>query len=134
MLVMEFDGACRNGTPGCGGYGVVIKKDGRIIDELAGSIRNMDGLTNNRAEYIALIIGLKYLKVHYPGRSVICRGDSRVVINQMIGESSVNNDNLFDLWKKASKVANKMNVSFEWIERDRNKRADELSRRRIPVP
>lgn len=133
MLIVEFDGACRETPTPSGGYGVVIKKDGRVIDELAGSIKNMNDITNNRVEYIALIIGLKYLKTHYPEQSIICRGDSKLVINQMTGEFSVNSDNLFDLWKKASKVANKMNVSFEWIERDRNKRADELSRRKIPV-
>ncbi len=132
MLIMEFDGACKEDPKGQGGYGVVIKKDGRVIDELAGRIKNMSDITNNRVEYIALIIGLKYVKTHYPEHSVICRGDSKLVINQMTGEFSVNSDNLFDLWKKASKVANKMNVSFEWIERDRNKRADELSRRKIP--
>lgn len=133
MLVMEFDGSCKNNPGGSGGYGVVIKEDGRIIDELAGSLKAKDGMTNNRAEYIALIIGLKYLKAHYPEHSIICRGDSKLVIYQMTGEYSVNSDNLFDLWKRASKVANKMNVSFEWIERERNKRADELSRRKMAV-
>ncbi len=133
MLVMEFDGSCKNNPGGSGGYGVVIKEDGRIIDELAGSLKARDGMTNNRAEYIALIIGLKYLKAHYPEHSIICRGDSKLVIYQMTGEYSVNSDNLFDLWKRASKVANVMNVSFEWIERERNKRADELSRRKMTV-
>jgi len=34
---------------------VVIKKDGRIIDELAGSVKNMNDITNNRVEYLALV-------------------------------------------------------------------------------
>lgn len=131
MLVMEFDASCRENPGGPGGYGVVIKRDGKIIDELVGPLKNMDDMTNNRAEYLALIIGLKYLKSRYPDEPIICRGDSRLVIRQMIGESSVDTDSLFDLWKTASKVAGDMNISFEWIERDENKRADELSRRKI---
>ncbi|MBS3816697.1 MAG: reverse transcriptase-like protein [Candidatus Thermoplasmatota archaeon] len=133
MLIMEFDGSCLKNPGGPGGYGVVIKKDGRTIDELTGKIRKMDGLTNNRAEYLALIIGLKYLKMHYPEESVICKGDSMLVIKQMEGSLSVNRDDLFDLWKKASKAVKGMNVSFEWIEREENGRADELSRRMVPV-
>lgn len=128
---MEFDGSCRNNPGGPGGYGVVIKKDGRIIDELVGSLQNMDDMTNNKTEYIALIIGLKYIKKNYPDESVICKGDSKLVINQMIGDSSVKGSGLFHLWKRASKVANKMNISFEWVKRDKNGRADELSRRKI---
>jgi len=131
MLVMEFDGSCTKNPGGTGGYGVVIKRDGKIIDELVGQMKNMDDMTNNRAEYLALIIGLKYLKTNYPDEPIICRGDSRLVIAQMIGESSVNSDSLFDLWKKASKIAGDMNVSFEWIDRNENKRADELSRRKV---
>ncbi len=131
MLVMEFDGSCRKNPGGPGGYGVVIKRDGRIVDELVGKLKNMDDMTNNRTEYLALIIGLKYLNKHYPDESVICRGDSKLVIKQMIGECSVKGSGLFHLWKKASKVANKMNISFEWIKREENSRADELSRRKI---
>jgi len=131
MLIMEFDASCRKNPGGPGGYGVVIKRDGKIIDELVGPIKNMDDMTNNRAEYLALIIGLKYLKSNYPDEPIICRGDSRLVIRQMIGESSVDTKSLFYLWKKASKVAGDMNVSFECIDREENKRADELSRRKI---
>jgi len=131
MLVMEFDGSCTKNPGGTGGYGVVIKRDGKIIDELVGQMKNMDDMTNNRAEYLALIIGLKYLKTNYPDEPIICRGDSKLVISQMIGESSVKSDRLFDLWKKASKVAGDMNISFEWIDRKENKRADELSRRKV---
>ncbi|MEF8832689.1 MAG: reverse transcriptase-like protein [Candidatus Thermoplasmatota archaeon] len=131
MLVMEFDASCRKNPGGPGGYGVVIKRDGKIIDELVGPLKNMDDMTNNRAEYLALIIGLKYIKTRYPEEAIICRGDSRLVIQQMVGESSVDSDGLFDLWKTASKVIGNMNVSFEWVERDEIKRADELSRRKI---
>ncbi len=130
MLIMEFDASCRKNPENLGGYGVVIKRDGKIIDELVGKL-NMDDITSNRAEYLALIIGLKYLKSNYPDEPIICRGDSRLVIRQMIGESSVDTDSLFDLWKTASKVAGEMNVTFECIDREENKRADELSRRKI---
>ena len=131
MLVMEFDGSCTKNPGGTGGYGVVIKRDGKIIDELVGQMKNMDDMTNNRAEYLALIIGLKYLKTNYPDEPIICRGDSKLVISQMIGEASVKSDRLFDLWKRASKIAGDMNISFEWIDRKENKRADELSRRKV---
>ena len=131
MLRMEFDGSCEVGSEGNAGYGVVIKRDGKIIDELVGTLENKGWMTSNRAEYMALIIGLKYIKERYPGESVICRGDSKLVIRQIQGDMPVNSNGLFDLWKKASKLANSMNISFEWVHRSKNKRADELSRRKI---
>lgn len=131
MLIMEFDGSCKKNPGGPGGYGVVIKKNGQILDEVVGPLKNDNDLTNNRAEYLALIIGLKYIRAKYPDEPIICKGDSKFVIKQMVGECSVKNDSLFDLWKKASKLAGEMNVSFEWIERKENKRADELSRRMV---
>lgn len=133
MLKMEFDGSCKENPGGPGGYGVVIRKNGKIIDELVGPLKNSDNMTNNRVEYLALIIGLKYIKNKYPGGSVICKGDSKLVIQQIQGQQSVKSNGLFDLWEKASKIANSMNVSFEWINRNENKRADELSRRMIPI-
>ncbi len=133
MLKMEFDGSCRENPGGPGGYGVVIKKEGKIIDELVGPLKNSEELTNNRVEYLALIIGLKYIKTKYPDESVICKGDSKLVIHQIQGHISAKGNGLFDLWEKASKVANSMKVSFEWIDRNENKRAHELSRRMIPI-
>lgn len=133
MLTMEFDGSCKENPGGPGGYGVVIKKDEKIIDELVGPLKNSEELTNNRVEYLALIIGLKYIKTKYPSESVICKGDSKLVIQQIQGHLSVKSNGLFDLWEKACKVANSMNVSFEWVSRNEIKRADELSRRKIPI-
>ncbi len=133
MLRMEFDGSCRENPGGPAGYGVVIKRDGKTIDELVGTFKNSEDMTNNRAEYLALIIGLKYIKSHYPDEAVICRGDSKLVIKQIQGQFSVNSPSLFDLWEKASKIANSMNVTFEWISREDNRRADELSRRKVPA-
>lgn len=128
---MEFDGSFQINSDGMAGYGIVIRKGGKIIDELVGTFKDSNCMTSNRAEYLALIIGLKYLKIHYPDESVICRDDSKLVIRQIQGCMSVNSNGLFDLWKKASKLANSMNISFEWVERSMNKRADELSRRMI---
>lgn len=51
MLAIYTDGAC-SGNPGPGGYGVVVIKDGRVIDCQAFSA---DNTTNNKEEMKAIL-------------------------------------------------------------------------------
>ena len=67
------DGAC-SGNPGPGGYGVILRCDGKE-KELSGGEAHT---TNNRMELMGVITGLEALK--YPCRVTI-QTDSRYVVD-----------------------------------------------------
>lgn len=123
VATLEFDGSSK-GNPGRGGYGFLLKSGDREITD-SGFIG--DDITNNQAEYTALLQGLK--KADDEGVSrVRVRGDSELIVKQMTGEYSVNSDNIADLHEKVCEVADQFeNVEFEHIERGSNSSADELA-------
>jgi ribonuclease HI len=121
---MNFDG-CSKGNPGLCGAGAVIYHFGKEIWSDSSFVG--ENFTNNRAEYIGLILGLeqakelniKYLKVE---------GDSLLVINQMKGIYKCRADNLILLYEKAKELEKSFDkIEYCHVLRDKNKRADELS-------
>jgi ribonuclease HI len=85
--------------------------------------------TNNVAEYTAAIKALEYLEsVGFRG-SVEVMGDSQLVIRQFTGEYSVKSAHLKALHERLKSLAkNFERVSFEWVPRELNSRADYLSK------
>ena len=77
LLDLYADGASRS-NPGPAGIGVVIYKKGEEIHTISEYIGKA---TNNEAEYLALIKGLKYL-IMEKELSVNCYLDSKLVIEQ----------------------------------------------------
>jgi ribonuclease HI len=83
--------------------------------------------TNNFAEYRALICGLAKA-VEFKIEHLNVRGDSQLVIRQMLGEYKVKHPNIIPLYNDAKKLAAKFkSISFAHIYREENKLADELS-------
>ncbi|MCU4717885.1 ribonuclease HI family protein [Halapricum hydrolyticum] len=123
VATLEFDGSSK-GNPGRGGYGFLLKSGEEEITD-SGFIG--DDVTNNQAEYTALLRGLK--KADNAGVSrVRVRGDSELVIKQMTGEYGVNSDNIVDLYEEACEVVDQFeNVDFEHIDRGSNLIADDLA-------
>jgi ribonuclease HI len=83
--------------------------------------------TNNVAEYVALITGLKLAAEHGVSRLEIFM-DSLLVAKQMSGEYKVKNAGLKPLWGKARELAR----TFEWVRyhpigREANEEADRLA-------
>ena len=100
MIVNLYtDGACK-GNPGPGGWGVVIIKNGKPVDEMYGGESNT---TNNRMELLAVIRGLNKIK---EADTVRVNTDSMYVKN---GITSWINKWVENGWKTAAKkdVANK---------------------------
>mmetsp|Transcript_534 Transcript_534/g.1256 ORF Transcript_534/g.1256 Transcript_534/m.1256 type:complete len:296 (-) Transcript_534:131-1018(-) len=123
---LEFDGASRR-NPGPSGFGAVIYDDdtGNVVKELTGYIG--DENTNNQAEYAGLVAGLHAMK-GMGFKKVKVRGDSKLVIHQVLGKWAVKNDIL----KKYHEKAMALIESFESFEaehvlREFNKEADRLS-------
>lgn len=123
--IMQFDGGAR-GNPGIAGAGVVLlSPDGKVIEKK--SLFLGDKVTNNQAEYQALIMGLQLgLDLGYKNLEV--EGDSELVINQVCGNYEVKNKQLEALMSQVVEVLEQMeNIIMRHIPRNENKMADELA-------
>jgi ribonuclease HI len=113
-----FDGSCQNGIMAIGtvlldGYSTVDK-----ISRIKGSG------TNNQAEYLALIAGLKRA-LELKWDSVTICGHSQLVIEQLKDEWQVKSDNLFELYIQAKTLIDQIEqVELVWIPRKENKMAN----------
>lgn len=113
-------------------FGFAIYFDGKKLNEGCGFVgAGMlgDDVSNNVAEYHALIGGLEHLlSIGYNGEVEI-RGDSQLVINQLSGKYAVRAKRLVALHKKAKVLLRGFSkVTLKWIPREENKEADRLSR------
>ena len=118
-----FDGASR-GNPGMAGAGaLLINEDGKIIWEAS---RFLGEKTNNEAEYMALIMLLKAAKDRGI-KSLRVYGDSKLVVSQISRQWKINLPHLRLLAREAWDLAEGMDITYSWIPREENKRADMLS-------
>ena len=131
MNTLYFDGACEPYNPGgIATWGVVLYEDKNIIYKNCGLACEPFSLkaTNNLAEYTALIKGSEQC-LNRGIKTLTIRGDSQLVIRQMTGEYIVKSTNIIPLYEEAYRLVNSFEkVSFEWVERERNSVADELSK------
>jgi broad specificity phosphatase PhoE/ribonuclease HI len=125
-LVVEADGGSR-GNPGPAGYGALVSdaKTGEVLAELLDSV---GVTTNNVAEYSGLIAALRAAGQLAPGADVQVRMDSKLVVEQMSGRWKVKDPNLRTLAASAREASAALGrVSFTWIPRAENSRADRLA-------
>lgn len=122
---LQFDG-CSKSNPGLAGAGAVIYN--LTNDEIwNGSEFVGTNVTNNHAEYMGLIIGLKQAK-EMKIKQLIVEGDSMLVIKQINGEYKVKSLHLIELYNEAKLLAKGFDcIYYKHIYRNNNKRADELS-------
>ena len=122
--ILYTDGGSR-GNPGHGAEGVVLlDTDGKLL--AIDAAYSGDSVTNNQAEYMALLRGLKLAeKSGY--KAIEVRMDSELVVKQLIGEYKVKNENMQPLYKKVMAVVGKFDsVEFSHIPRADNHIADKL--------
>lgn len=117
-----FDGAAK-GNPGPAGAGAVLEMGGRrqVLRKRLGRA------TNNEAEYEGLIIGLEAAAAAGASR-VEVRGDSQLIIKQLLGEYQVKAANLRPLYETArGLLAGFEDVRLQWIRRAENAAADQAA-------
>lgn len=134
MIEVYFDGACEPYNPrGIATFGFIVFRNKKVIKEGYGLACEPFSYkaTNNFAEYMGLIKALKFLVIQgLTKEETIVRGDSKLVINQVLGIYSVKSSNLIPLHNIVVELmATFENISFEWIPREKNSLADELSHR-----
>ena len=122
---LYFDG-CSLGNPGLSGSGCVIYKNGEEI--WAESYFVGDKSTNNEAEYMGLIHGLLGA-INLGIKTLIIRGDSQLILNQMMGIYQVRSISLLLKYDQAKNLEQQFEeITYEHVLRHLNKRADKLSK------
>ena len=124
MFKLYFDGASR-GNPGPASYGgVIYKPEGDILLTYKKAIGEQ---TNNVAEYLGLIVGLRYCN-HKEIKNVMIFGDSNLVIKQSQGTWKVKNENLKKLHAEVKACLKYIDTySLNHVYRKDNKVADRLA-------
>jgi ribonuclease HI len=61
-------------------------------------------------------------------RNPLIRGDSQLVVRQLKGEYKVKSKRILPLYVRATELLNELGGKVEWVPREQNKIADELSR------
>ena len=130
MIEVWIDGLCEPVNPGgiaCTGY--LIKKDGKVLAKTSEVIGRGKGMTNNVAEYTALIRAVeKIVQLGLARQEILVRSDSRLIVNQMNGNWEVKAPLILPLYKKAKMTTTTMNIKFNWVPREQNTEADALCR------
>ncbi|MCS7135721.1 MAG: ribonuclease HI family protein [Nitrososphaerota archaeon] len=119
------DGASR-GNPGPAGIGIVLKLNSKTV-----CFKKFIGnKTNNEAEYLALLEGLK-LAVGFNAKKVKVFSDSELIVKQLKGEFSVKEERLSKLHSEVKELEKILDVEYFHVPRESNKLADELANEAI---
>jgi len=107
------------------GVAVVVRNtEGQILDAAS---CYLEGMTNNEAEYEALILGLK-LALARADPAVTLLTDSQVVVGQMAGQFAVRDRKLAPRHEQASRLLARLpRATLIFIPRERNRLADALA-------
>ena len=130
-IYLYTDGAA-SGNPGPGGYGVVLRCEGREKELSGGFART----TNNRMELLAVIKGLE--AIHWHNAAVEVWSDSTYVVKAITegwlegwarkGFAKVKNP---DLWQRFLPLYRRHRVCFHWLKghagHPENERCDALA-------
>lgn len=100
MIYTNSDGGAR-GNPGPGAIGVIVRKDGKILQRYSKFIG--ERVTNNIAEYEALIKALELASKHTKNE-LTCILDSELVVKQLLGKYRVKHPKLLELFLKVQKL------------------------------
>jgi ribonuclease HI len=124
LLNIHTDGASR-GNPGAAAFAYVIRRDGEAPIEEAGCLGQM---TNNQAEYTALVRALEHALQLGPQHRLLIHSDSELMVKQMKGEYRVKDPGLRSLYQEASRLWDRFDERprIVHVRREQNSRADEL--------
>lgn len=127
-LILHVDGGAR-GNPGPAAAGVVLREQGgRALLEAGYRLGRM---TNNQAEYSALLLGLQSAE-RCGAQKLTIYSDSELIVRQVLGQYRVKSPELKPLFEQ---VRARLDALASWqmhhVPRERNARADELLNRAL---
>lgn len=121
---LRTDGGAR-GNPGPGGAGFVLEDETGSVVRSGG--RYLGCVTNNNAEYEALIWGLRTAIDHGVTNLRVC-ADSELVVRQINGQYRVKNEGLKPLFAQAKALLSRFaSVEVTHVRREANAAADALA-------
>lgn len=120
------DGGAR-GNPGPAAAGVLLREE---ADEIRLAIYLGDRLTNNQAEYLAVIAALRYIHRNFPveeTKRVAFYLDSELIVRQLNGAYKVKNQGLKGLYQQVRALMKPLRmVEYRYVSREENREADGL--------
>lgn len=130
-----FDGACEPKNPG-GAMGigaVILDKENNRISQLSHYVRAKPENSNNVAEYQGFgWLVTKLNEIIPEGSNVLIMGDSKLVVEQMNGNWNIKAGAYVQFAHKARPILEKLKekcfVKVQWIPRENNSIADDLSK------
>lgn len=123
VLTIHTDGGAR-GNPGPAAFAYVIERDGAPPVEEAGCLGRM---TNNQAEYTALVRALEHAARLGTQHRLLVHSDSELLVKQMNGEYRVKDEGLRPLYNQARRLLVQFPaVTIRHIPRGQNSWADRL--------
>lgn len=124
---LYIDGASR-GNPGLGGAGAYMAdEDGNEILRLT---KYLGTVTNNMAEYAALLLGLKEAKKR-KFKEILIFSDSELLVRQVQGVYQVKNAVLKKNHEEVMNILRNFNYKISHVCREKNKIADQLANEAI---
>ncbi|MDP2628479.1 MAG: ribonuclease HI family protein [Nanoarchaeota archaeon] len=115
MIYTNSDGGSR-GNPGPGAVGILIRDGEKILVKQSKFIGRF--VTNNMAEYDALIMALKLASKH-TNKEITCCLDSELIVNQLLGKYRVRNSKLLPLFLEVQKLQeNFEKIIYKYVSRE----------------
>jgi ribonuclease HI len=124
------DGLCKPINPGglgCWAF-VVLTHEGIEVAHASGCIGRGKDMSNNLAEYHAVIEALEWIKEIEPTAEIEVRTDSQLVVSQINGTLACRAAHLCQLRDKAALLLSETRAKLTWIPREQNKHADAHSK------
>ena len=127
-----IDGVAKGNHLGGGGEaaaGIVIGGD---IRHNTLSYKIKEQLTNNEAEYAALLLCARYLKlVASRGNDILIFSDSMLLVNQMNRVWGTKDKKLVPVQEEVRSLLDGFDVYYIWVSRDKVEEADALANKAI---
>jgi ribonuclease HI len=114
-MEIYIDGAVRRHQFGAG------KRAGKIAIVIDGEelVEDVGSVTNNQAEYLALIKALEVMRKRgIEDARIYC--DSELLVKQFKGEYRVRNPNLKPYYRRAKRLAEGLKFTLTWVPREHN--------------
>lgn len=126
MSLTIYVDAATNPNPGQMGAGVSVVDESGI--EIHTICERLGEGTSNVAEYRALHVALEWCVAngHQEPRVYM---DSQLCVRQTLGQYNCEKEHLIPLCRRARELVAELGATLEWIPREKNARADELSKR-----
>lgn len=126
-LLVEADGGSRgNPGPAASGSVVIDPETNTVLAEIG---RFLGVTTNNVAEYTGLREGLRRAWDIAPDAAIHVRMDSKLVVEQMSGRWKIKHPDMQRLAAEIRELIGARQVTYEWVARAFNKRADAVANR-----